>query len=138
MNDKNPNWDIRVNKDKLSTYVECKLDTMSEKTNNLYFEYWNFTYNRPTGINNKDLSTLYSHTFKLNNEWYYIVNYRKQFIKTLLSIIKNEPSKIRPYNNTYYIHSKLVGDKAYIVDVDTFFKYYKAKTYKMNLLLRWY
>lgn len=80
LNDCNPNFDIKINKGNKTNYIECKLDTKAEKTNNLYFEFWNYTYNRPTGINNKDLNTLYCHTFKYGGKWVYILNKRKVFI----------------------------------------------------------
>ena len=98
--------------------MECKLDRLSERTGNFYFEYWNYTYNRPTGINAEDRHTLYCHTFKKGGEWCFIINTRQRFINTVARcLIYN---KVKEYLNTYDIAGKVVGDKAFIIDRETF------------------
>lgn len=54
-----------------------------DKTGNFYFEYWNYTYSRPTGINNNDLNTLYSHTYIENEQYYHLLSKRKYFIDAI-------------------------------------------------------
>lgn len=137
LNDFNPNYDIKaINGDKLY-YVECKLDGLVEYTNNFYFEYWNYTYNRPTGINNNDLETIYSHTYKTGDKYYYLIGKRKYFIKALKEVFKYEPDKVKIYNNTYYVKGNVSGDKAYIVDKDTFLKYFKGYNRQLKASFRW-
>ncbi len=131
LHDNNPNWDLQIKKGNCTNYVECKLD--GKATDNLYFEFWNYTNNRPTGINNKNLSSLYCHTFKYKGEWCFIINYRKAFINTLAKIQKEDESKIKAYNKTYHINNKLCGDKAYIVNIETFLKYYQGKIYPIEI-----
>lgn len=135
LNNHCPDYDIMIKKDEKQNFVECKLDAM--ESDNFYFEYWNYTYNRPTGINNINLNTLYSHTFRINNEWFYIINFRKYFIQIIKDIINKHPNKIRTYNKTYFIEGKLMGDKAYIVDKQTFLSYYSGKIHKLELSLKW-
>lgn len=137
LNDKNPNYDIEICKDGSTNYIECKLDALADKTNNFYFEVFNYTYNRPCGICNTDTNTLYCHTFKLNGEWHYIINYRKAFIKVLKMMLSNYPDRIRQYNHTYFINGKLVGDKAYLVDIATFLQLYNGKQYTLNAAFKW-
>jgi hypothetical protein len=133
LNDHNPNYDIIADKFE----IECKLDTLSDKTNNFYFEVYNYTYNRKCGICNDNMKTIYCHTFKLNGIWKYIINYRCIFVNVLKEIKNKYPDKIRAYNNTYFIDGQLVGDKAYLVDIETFFTIYKAKVYDLHLALQW-
>ena len=83
------------------------------------------------------MKTIYCHTFKLNGTWKYIINYRCIFVNVLKEIKNKYPDKIRAYNNTYFIDGQLVGDKAYLVDIETFFTIYKAKVYDLHLALQW-
>lgn len=134
LDDHNPNYDIVIEKDNIKNYVECKLDCLSHKTNNLYFEVWNYTYNRHCGITNDNNNTLYCHTFKYRDKWVFIINYRKVFIE----ILKQMPQdKIKVYNNTYYINGQLVGDKALLVDVETFLSLYKGTINEMLPAFKW-
>lgn len=138
LNDHNPNYDIEISKDGKHTFIESKLDMKSEQTDNFYFEYWNYSHNRPTGINNSNLLTLYSHTFKRNGKWYFIINYRKTFIQILKQIKAKYPNKIKKYNNVYYNKGMMFGDMAYIVDTETFLSMYHGKVHEMKLAIRWY
>lgn len=88
LNDFNPNYDIEATKGDKKYYIECKLDALVEHTNNFYFEYWNYTYNRPTGINNSDLNTFYSHTYKADGKYYHLIATRKHFIEALKNALK--------------------------------------------------
>lgn len=137
LNDHNPNYDISIIKDGKQNYIECKLDTRSDTTHNLYFEVWNYTYNRKCGITNDNMLSLYCHTFRKDGVWYYIINYRKTFVNIIKTILKEFPDKIRQYNNTYFINGQLVGDKAYIVDMGTFLSLYTAKVHTMNISFKW-
>ena len=111
LNDKNPNYDIEITKDNRVYYLECKLDLMAEKTGNLYFEYWNYTNSRKTGINNDNLNTLYSHTFYYKGRFVMLIAKRRQFVNT----VRKCKGK-RAYDKTYIKNGRIVGDKAYIVD----------------------
>lgn len=135
LNDRNPNYDISITKDNQTNYIECKLDLYP--SNNFYFEYWNFTYNRPTGINNENKETLYSHTFKRNGKYFAIIAKRKIFIDVLKQILKHHPEKIRRYNNTYYVNGSLKGDRAYIVDKDIFLKYFNGAIIELQPQFKW-
>lgn len=137
LNDFNPSYDIKATKADKQYYIECKLDALVEHTNNFYFEYWNYTYNRPTGINNNDLETIYSHTYKIDGRYYHLIAKRKHFVKALKEVLKYEPTKVKIYNNTYYVNGKVTGDKAYIVDRNTFLRYFKGYNRQLNPSFRW-
>lgn len=135
LNDRNPNYDIHIAKDSKYNYIECKLDIYP--SDNFYFEYWNFTYNRPTGINNDNLNILYSHTYKKDGEYFAIIAKRKTFISTIKQILKDFPEKIRRYNNTYYVNGEIKGDAAYIVDKEIFLKCFKGNNIKLRPIFKW-
>lgn len=137
LNDNNPSYDIEIFKDGSTNYIECKLDALADKTKNFYFEVYNYTYNRPCGICNDDLKTLYCHTYKIDGNWHYIINYRQVFIKVLKQMLSNYPDRIKPYNHTYFINGKVVGDKAYLVDISTFLQLYKGKVYTLDIAFKW-
>lgn len=135
--DNSPNYDIKISKGNKTNYIECKLDMLVDKTGNFYFEYWNYTYNRPTGINSNDLNTLYSHTYKVDGQYYHLISKRSNFIDAIRQAIAKESDKVRIYNNTYYINGKVTGDKAYIIDKATFLKYFKGCNKKLSASFRW-
>lgn len=124
LNDNNPMYDLQMDD---TIFIECKLDRMQSP--NFYFEYYNYTYNRPTGIDSYDKDTYYCHTFRYNGKWCYIYNTRKIFIKTVKQIRNTYPDKIRCYNKTYTINNRTVGDKAFIIDKDTFLNCYVGEVY---------
>lgn len=135
LNDRNPNYDLLIKKDGKQNFIECKLDLYP--SNNLYFEFWNFTYNRKTGIDNDNQNTLYSHTFKMNGKYYAIIAKRKVFISAVKQIKKNFPEKIYRYNNTFFRDGTIKGDAAYIVDKDIFLKCFKGQIIELKPLFRW-
>lgn len=75
----NPNYDILVGNDKTTKGMECKLDLLSQKTNNFYFEYYNYTFNRWTGIYNEDMNSLFSYTYMDNGKFFALMGKRQTF-----------------------------------------------------------
>lgn len=134
---RDPNYDIILRKDGKENVLESKLDRDVEKYNNFYFEYWNYTYSRKTGINNDDLNTLYSHTYSENGKYYCLIAKRKYFIDAIRKILSADKEKIRQYDNIYQSYKGIQGDTAYIVDKNTFLKCFKG--FKIELLpaFRW-
>jgi len=128
LNDNNPNWDMLLTKADRKFYLESKLDNTSHITGNFYFEYWNYTFSRKTGINNDNLYTLYSHTYYdiQQDKYFYLIGTRKQYIDAIGQILALEPTKIRNYDNTYYGLSGVKGDAAYIVNKETFLSYFQG------------
>lgn len=126
--DNNRDYDIIVSKDGKHNYLECKLDNTAHIYSNFYFEYWNYTFNRPTGINNTNLNTLYAHTYFNNDDkrYYFLSGKRMIFVEAIKTILSKEPNSIRKYEHTYISYNGLVGDSAYIVKQDTFMKYFKG------------
>lgn len=128
-NDHDPSSDIRLSKNGQILNLECKLDTLSQNTGNFYFEEYNYTYDRYTGIGIND-DSLFSYTYKYGNEWYFMIARRKTFKKLILDIAKEDKSKVRRYDNTFekidrYKNGKIkckrtVGDTALIVNRDIF------------------
>lgn len=139
-NDRNPYYDIIISKDDKVQYLECKFDKQANRYGNFYFEYWNYTYSRKTGINSDDLNTLYSHTYYnvKEQEYYHLIGKRKQFIKAIRYINSNHPDKVRNYEHTYRNYNSLSGDAAYIVDIDTFLTYFTGYNLKLVPSFKWY
>lgn len=125
MND-NPNYDLIISKDGKTNEIECKLDNTAHLTGNFYFEYWNYTHNRKTGINNDNLNTLYTHTYYNSDAKYYYFIYgkRKQFVRAINKVLENAPDKIRKYDHIFDTYKGIQGDAAYIVDINTFLSYF--------------
>ena len=138
-NDNNKDYDILIDKDRKHNIIECKLDNEVHRYDNFFFEYWNYTYNRPTGINNSNLDTLYTHTYYNNKErkYYFLAGKRKLFIEAIQMIRIKEPKYIRQYEHTYYTYKGIIGDAAYIVKKDTFLKYFKGYNLPLKPLYRW-
>lgn len=122
LHDNNPNFDIVICKHKKKNYIECKLDLFSRYSPNFYFEVWNYTYNRPTGIINEDMQSLFSYTYFRDNKPYLLIARRKIFKETLQKIMEVEPNKINAYYRKY--RNGFISDKAFIVNADTFLKYF--------------
>ena len=138
-NDRNPEYDILLKRNGIEYLLECKLDNQVSRFGNFFFEYWNYTYGRKTGINNNDLNTLYSHTYycKEDNKWYCLIAKRMTFVKTIQKILAIEPDKIKQYNNVYYSSDGIKGDAAYIINKDTFIKYFKGYNIILIPAYRW-
>lgn len=132
LNDNNPNYDIKVSKGNRYNYLECKLDLKVEATRNLYFEYWNYTNNRKTGINNDNLNTLYSHTFVYNGQFSMLIGKRQLFIDCLKRC-KHKKS----YNHTFIKNGRIMGDKAYIVKVDEFVDLFQGHKKILKAVFNW-
>lgn len=137
--DNNRDYDIIVSKDGKHNYLECKLDNTAHIYSNFYFEYWNYTFNRPTGINNTNLNTLYAHTYFNNDDkrYYFLSGKRMIFVEAIKTILSKEPNSIRKYEHTYISYNGLVGDSAYIVKQDTFMKYFKGFNVPLLPVYRW-
>lgn len=139
LNDKCKDYDIFVEKDNKSNYIECKLDNTAHIYDNFYFEYWNYTYNRPTGINNSNLDTLYTHTYynKEERKYYFLAGKRKLFVEAIQKVLCNDPNDIRKYENIYNTYNRITGDAAYIVSINVFMKYFKGYNLPLLPIYRW-
>lgn len=138
-NDNNRNYDILIDKDGKHNVIECKLDNIANIYDNFFFEYWNYTFNRPTGINNSNLDTLYTHTYysKEERKYYFLAGKRKLFVEAIQKILSKESEDIRKYEHTYYTYKGITGDAAYIVKKDTFLKYFKGYNLPLEPVYRW-
>ncbi len=138
-NDNNRDYDIIIEKNRKRNVVECKLDNTAHIHNNFFFEYWNYTFNRPTGINNSDLNTIYAHTYynKEKGKYYLLIGKRRLFIEAIQNILSKEPNDIKGYEHSYYTYKGITGDKAYIVKKDTFIKYFKGYHSELEPSFRW-
>lgn len=76
LNNKDENFDVSFSFKDKNFKCECKLDMRAETTNNFYFEVFNYTYNRPTGLFNKDMQTFYTHTYFKNGVCYFLFGKR--------------------------------------------------------------
>jgi hypothetical protein len=79
LHNNNPNYDIVFTYKDKTYYLECKLDVKSLYSPNFYFEVWNYTYNVPTGIINKDMDSLFSYTFLRDNNIYCLFGKRRLY-----------------------------------------------------------
>lgn len=76
LNNKNEAYDIAFSYKDRNYKCECKLDLLSETTGNFYFEVYNYTYSRPTGIINEDMQTFYTHTFFSDGKCFFLFGKR--------------------------------------------------------------
>lgn len=59
------------------------------------------------------------------------------FVKTIQKILAIEPDKIKQYNNVYYSSDGIKGDAAYIINKDTFLKYFNGYNIILIPAYRW-
>lgn len=139
LNNNSPYADIEfINNERKTNFIECKLDLLSKTTSNLYYEIYNLDNSRITGILAPDMTTLYSHTFYYGGKWCFIIAERQEIAETLRMIYKKEPDKIKPHiKKPYNYVGKDRGDIAYIVDKETFIRYYKGEIKPLKLSLMW-
>lgn len=138
-NDNNKDYDILIDKDNKHNVIECKLDNEAHRYGNFFFEYWNYTFSRPTGINNSNLNTLYTHTYynKEEKKYYFLAGKRILFVEAIQKILYKEPKDIRQYEHAYNSIKGITGDAAYIVKKDTFLKYFKGCNLSLQPTFRW-